>query len=85
MDLSELIRQVGRAAIAQALGKKGTRADQMQISRYGAGGRPLSLTQAARLRRAFPELDLNEAAEALLVLEEERDAGGRRPPRAARP
>lgn len=61
--------------MAQALGKTGTRSDQVQVSRYAAGGRPMTLTQGARLRRAFPELDLNEAAEALLVIEEERGRG----------
>lgn len=72
MTLEQLIKTVGRRAIADALGKPDTVGALTQVSRYAAGGRPMTLTQGARLRRAFPELDLNEAAEALLRLEEEQ-------------
>ena len=75
MTLDQLIKAVGRRAIADVLDKPDTPGALTQVSRYAAGGRPMTLTQAARLRRAFPQLDLNEAAEALLVLEEERERG----------
>lgn len=75
MNLRELVRAVGRDAVARALGRDASRSDVVTVSRYANARQALSLTQAARLRRAFPELDLNEAAEALLVIEEERGRG----------
>lgn len=71
--IKDLIRRVSGDAVAEALGKGGQSGRGM-ASRYANGRRSLTLAQAAKLRRAFPELDLNQAAEALLQIEEERAA-----------
>lgn len=71
--LKELVRRVGAVAVASTLEKDG-HSGRVTVSRYANARQAITLAQAAKLRRAFPELDLNQAAEALLQIEEERAA-----------